>query len=224
MVDLVEGFSLNVVETYNNLVSQIPSEYKIFIGIGIYTVLITIYAIFIWKFYRFLARRDIIKLNLSKYNPTEHPVWNKVLASVLFFLEYIVIMPIVVFFWFAILSVFLLILSREQSVQSILLISAGVVGATRMTSYFSEDLSKDLAKMFPFTILAVFLLNPNAFNFSELVGRFVEIPSLINHILLYLVFVTAIEIVLRAFTLIMQLFSSSEETPKPENEEENEQV
>ena len=145
MVNLTEGFSLGFVETYNNIVSQIPPEYGIFIGIGIYTVLIAIYSIFVWKFYRFLAKRDVIQLNLSQYNWTEHPTWNKVLASALFFLEYIVIMPVLVFLWFALLSVFLLILSREQTVQNILLISAGIVAATRMTSYFSEDLSKDLA-------------------------------------------------------------------------------
>ncbi|MCK5177829.1 MAG: hypothetical protein KAQ92_08955, partial [Candidatus Aenigmarchaeota archaeon] len=34
----------------------------------------TVYAIFIFKFYRFLARKDIIPLNLNQYNRAEHPL------------------------------------------------------------------------------------------------------------------------------------------------------
>ena len=56
---------------------QIPDLYKPFVILAIYTIIIAIYSIFIWKFYKFLAKRNIIELNLSQYSRTEHPFLNK---------------------------------------------------------------------------------------------------------------------------------------------------
>ena len=148
---------------------QIPENWIPFVILLIYVIGIAIYAILIWKFYKFLARRNIIELDLRKYNKTEHPTLNKMFASVLFLIEYIIILPLFVFFWFSILSILLLLLSKTQSVDQIVLVSAAIVAATRLTSYLSQDLSKDLAKMFPFTILAVFLL-AFVINNSRLIG------------------------------------------------------
>jgi len=42
-----------------------PDDQKVLFSLIVYTILILMYSIFIWKFYRFLASRDIIQLNLS---------------------------------------------------------------------------------------------------------------------------------------------------------------
>ncbi len=199
---------------------QIPETYKPLVVLILYTVIIAVYAIFIWKFYKFLARKNIIKMNLGGYNKTEHPIWNKFIASLLFLLEYVIVMPILVFFWFSILAIFLLILSESRSVSHILLITGAIVAATRISAYYSTSLSKDLAKMFPFTVLAIFLLNPEFFSIAKLITRFSEIPSLFNHILIYLVFIAGLEIFMRFLFLIIDFFSSEEERAVEEETEE----
>ena len=200
-----------ITNMYSHFSSSIPEEYKIFVIICFYSVLIAVYAIFIWKFYRFLAKRDILELNLRKYNTTTHPVLNKLVASGFFLLEYVIILPLLILIWFAILSVFLLLLSSQnQEVANILLISASIVAAIRITSYFSEDLSKDLAKIFPFTVLGVFLLNPDFFLIRIFIERISEIPSLFGHIFKYLVFIFGVEILMRAIYVVIDLFSGGE--------------
>ena len=211
-----EAYLQKTVETYTEVMNSLPQHYAAIINLFVFTLLIVIYTIFIWKFYRFLARKDIIKLDLRKYNKLEHPGWRKFLAVILYFAEYIIVLPFIVFFWFAILTFFLILLSK-QNVEAILLISAAIVASVRMTSYYKEDLSKDLAKLFPFTILAVFLLSPDFFSFELLVLQFSKIPSLLSNILYYLFFIIGLEIILRFFEIIFSVRNSSED----ENEEEN---
>jgi len=195
------------------MIQEVVNFFQISEGISIfnliiYAVLIAAYSVFIWKFYKFLARKNIIFLNLTQYNKTKHPLGNKILHSLLFLAEYLIILPVMVVVWFVVLGVFLIILSKEQSVQQILLITAAIISATRITAYISEDLSKDLAKMFPFTMLAIFLLTPNFFLLDQLIPRFLEIVNFFEHILFYLVFVLIIEFLMRLSDTIISLFRS----------------
>ena len=203
---------------YEEFINSLPQHYGIWINLFIFTVLITLYAVFIWKFYRFLAQKDIIKLNLKQYSRSEHPVLKKILASILYFIEYVIILPFLVFFWFAILAIFLILLSKEQTVQNILLISSAVVASVRMTSYYKEDLSRDLAKMFPFTILVVFLLSPNFFSLPQVISKFLQIPLLLQNILYYLVFIIGLEIILRFFEMIFSIGKTEEIEEESEKE------
>lgn len=203
----------SVLSFYNNLENYIPAKYRIFISLGFYIIFIAIYAIFIWKFYRFLAKRDIFKLDLNKYNNSTHPVFSKFFELVFFFIKFLVIFPIIIFFWFGTLSLFLLFLSKSQSIDQIILISAGIVGAIRLTAYISEDLSKDLAKMFPFTLLGIFLIDPNFFSVGDFIQKISQIPSFIQDVFLYLIFIFIAEIIMRLiFTLIMAIKGGDSES------------
>ena len=189
------------------IINSVPSQYRILINLGFYTIFIAIYAVFIWKFYKFLASREILSLNFKQYNLSARPGLEKFIAIVLFSVEYLVILPFLVFFWFTILALFLLLLS-EGNPEQVLLVSAAIIASTRITSYIGEDLAKDLAKILPFTVLATFLLNPNFFNTLNIVGKFSQIPSLFNSFLIYIVFIFIIEYVLRSVYSIAQLFDS----------------
>lgn len=201
----------DIKEIYETLITSIPQPYAILLNLLVFTILITFYALFVWKFYRFLAKKDIIKLNLGQYNKTEHYGLKKFLAYVFYFIEYIIILPFVVFFWFTMLVVFLILLSKEQSVQSILIISAVVVASVRMTAYYKEDLSRDLAKMLPFTILTVFLLSPNFFSLPNVINQFLQIKVMLQNIPYYLIFIIILEIILRFFEMIFSNKGSEEE-------------
>ena len=112
-------------------------------------------------------------------------------------MKYIVIFPIFSFLWFGLLSLFLFFLAKSQSVETILLISMTIVSAVRATAYYDENLSKDLAKMIPFTMLGVFVVEPTGFSLAVVWERLVSIPTFVDLIGRYLLFVVLLEFVLR---------------------------
>ena len=165
-----------------------------------------VYSVFIFKFYRFVAKRDIFELNLKQYSKSSDSIIQKIWGSILYVIEYILLFPIFTFFWYGMIAIFLVFLSREQSVQNVLLVSIALVGAIRITAYYNEDLSKDLAKMLPFALLGIFLVDISFFSFSTSISLVMEIPSFWSIILHYLVFVIALEFVLRIGHGIYRLF------------------
>jgi len=190
--------------TINSINQAIPENIQPYAGLLAMILAIVVYAMIVWKFYRFLSRRDILRLNLEQYNNVEHPIVNKVFAVFLYIVEYIIIMPILVFFWFIVMAVFLLVLAQESNVESILLISAGIVGAVRVTAYYSEDLSKDIAKLFPLTLLVIALVTPGfVSSFGQSISKLSEINSLADNILFYLIIIIAIELFMRILYLIV---------------------
>jgi len=205
---MVEDQIVNALEGTLNVFPEGPD---VLFSLIVYTILILMYSVFIWKFYRFLASRDIIQLNLKQYNYSNHPVLEKFAAVGLYALEYLIILPFLVFFWFAILSIFLLVLSESQNTLQILLISAAIIASTRVTSYISEDLSKDLAKILPFTILAAFILGTSFFDLDLVITKISQIPSLFDNIITFVVFIFIIEFVFRILYSIYQLITSKNE-------------
>ena len=191
--------------------SIFPEDQKVLFSLIVYTILILIYSVFIWRFYKFLASREVIKLNLSQYNYSNHPFLEKFLAIVLYTLEYLIILPFLVLFWFAILSIFLLVLSESPDILQILLISAAIITSTRVTAYISEDLSKDIAKILPFTVLATFILGSSFFDTNTVIDRIFQIPSLFGEILTFLIFIFIVEFIFRSGYSVIQLFSSKDE-------------
>ena len=187
----------------NSISSLFPEPYKSYLVLGIFILLISIYSIFVWKFYRFLAKRDLLELNLNQYNNSDHPFLKKFFEVLLFIAEYIIILPVVVFFWFFVISIILLLLAKEHSISNILLISATMVGAVRISAYYNEDLSKDLAKLFPLTVLAVAFLTPNFFDLNDTISKISEIPNLFTNIIFYLISIVILEFILRIFFLII---------------------
>jgi hypothetical protein len=205
-----------------NILNEIPEAYGLYVVLLAYIIFITVYAIMIWKFYRFLARRDILKIDFSKYNRGTHPFAKKSFAGLFFILKYVLITPVIVTFWFLFFSIFLLLLSNEQTISQILIISVSMIAAIRITSYYSEDLSKDLAKMFPFTALAVFLLN-SQFNLNVVLEKVSEIHMIFDNILIFLGIIIIIEVMMRVLFIISGIFTTEEEEKKEKTEAESEE-
>ena len=192
--------------------NSVPTNYRLLLILAFFTAVIAIYSIFVYYFYKYLAKKNIIELNLNKYNTSEHPTLSKLIATVFYIIEYLIILPITTFFWFAILSILMLVLSKTESVATILTIAAALVAAVRVTSYISENLSRDLAKMLPFALLAFFIVEPNFFSVSLLFERFSQIPSLFSSILYFLIFIIGLELIMRVVDLMSWLFKSSEQS------------
>ncbi|RLG16119.1 hypothetical protein DRN69_01670 [Candidatus Pacearchaeota archaeon] len=214
--EVMIAFSNKLIEAYNSIISLLPLWAQNFINLFFIVLIIFAYALFIWKLYRFIATKNIFEFDLSKYNTSKNPLMTKLIAGALYLLEYIIILPFLIFFWFSIFTLFLIFLTQELPVNSLLIVSAVIVAAVRMAAYYREDLAKDLAKLIPFTLLAVSLLNPGFFDIERILSHFEQIPTLLNNIVHYLIFIIILEIILRSFDFIFSLFGLEEENKETE--------
>ena len=110
---------------------------------------ITVYGVFVFNFYRFLARKDIFTLNLQKHNQSRHPVLRKTFSVIFYIFMSLVLYPVFVFVWFGVMAALLYILSKNQTTENVMLVAMGVVGAIRVCSYYKEALATDIAKIDP---------------------------------------------------------------------------
>ncbi len=209
-----------IVGSYTSFLNTLPSWGQTFLNIFLILIVILLYLLFVKGFYSSISKKDILGLNLNQYNKYELPFPKLVIKSLLYFVEYLVIIPFVVFFWFSILAVFLLVLT-DISATSILLVAAIVVLAARVTSYFKKSVSENVAKLLPFNLLAIALLTPGFFKFDVILSHFQAIPSLFGQIIIYLVFIITFEILMRAVDFIISLFDISFEEKAEKEQEEN---
>lgn len=162
----------------------------------LFVVGVFIYVWFIFKFYPFLSKRDIFELNLQQYSESFIGGVKIFLSGIFYVLEYVFILPFFAFFWFGVVAVILAMLSKSN-VESMLLIAMVLVGSIRMTAYYKEDLSKDLAKILPFALLGVFLVNVSFFSWQASVETLKQFPSQWKQMMYYLIFIVLLEILLR---------------------------
>ena len=215
MVDLLNMTIESLQQGYMYFYNQFsPITGETFLQLFVFTIGLFIYAIFVWHFYKTLSKRDLFKINLEKYNLpyVKHKTLGKVGSSIAYILKYGFIFPIYIFIWFLILSLFLLVLSEEIPINHIILTSVVVVSATRVTSYYKEDLSSDMAKLIPFALLAILITNPNFFSVETTIARFSEIPNLWSQILQFLIFSIVLEWILRILYLIKRGLSKSKQS------------
>ena len=165
--------------------------------VTVYVLGMAVYALFVFKFYRFVASRDMFELNLSKYEESRFRRAWAFLHVTLYTAKYIILFPIFAFLWFAVLTLILTFLSKGQAFPEILLMALATVTAIRVTAYYNEDLSKDLAKILPFAVLGIFLINASFFRVSDSLEVLKEAKDYTENILYYLVFLIAVEFALR---------------------------
>ena len=184
-------------ELVNNLAGNfsINEAFALLKPLSLFIMGIAIYSIFIFKFYRFVARREILKFNVKEYSGA----FGKFFYSIIYLFKYLIVFPILSFFWFIVIAGILAFLSKQSSMQIILLISIALVAVIRVTAYYTEELSKDLAKMLPFALLGVFLVDISFFSFSNSLESIKQLPSLWKTIVYYLIFIVLLEFILSIF-------------------------
>ena len=165
--------------------------------VAIYILGMAVYAVFVFKYYRFVAARDMFAVDLSKYAASRFRWMRIFLHIVMYVAKYLVLFPFFAFFWFAILTLILTFLSKDRSFPDVLLMALVTISAIRVTAYYNEDLSRDLAKILPFAVLAIFLIDTSFFAISESLDMLKDTPDHAENILYYLLFLIAMEFVLR---------------------------
>ena len=169
---------------------------------------IFIYAVFVFTFYRFLAKRDIVTANLSRYNKAGY----QFLRAILYLFQHVLLFPILTICWGAVVVVVLALLGEDKPVEDILLVSVALVSTIRATAYVTEDLSRDLAKMLPFAVLGLYLVNKSYVSMSVSSGVLEDVPDHWELIVYYIIFVVALEFVLRiVYGLVSSLKPSSDQ-------------
>jgi hypothetical protein len=215
MEEMIKLIGLQIIELYKEFISFFPSYVGNAINFLILVLLIVLYAILIWKAYKFISRKNLLNLELKKYNKFEYPFSVRLVASALYFLEYIIILPILVLISFIVLTFFLVVLSQDQEISKIFVISAVVISAIRMTSYYKEEIAQEIAKFLPMTLLAVAILNPKSFSqtqyFSNAIIQITQIPSLIGQVGSYLLMILILEITLRFFDSVFFVLKINDE-------------
>jgi len=148
-------------------------------------IAIAIYAVIIYKFYRYIATRDCFKPSERKHTKT------------IGFVKYFFLFPFVAVIYFMGFSLMLLFLSKDISVGVVLSTSFAVILAIRITAYYTEDLSKDLAKMLPFALLGIFLVSPSFFEYQDVIDKVNSFPDFVNTAVQFIIFLIIVEWILR---------------------------
>ena len=120
-------------------------------------VAIVMYSGLVFRFYRLLARRTMISIDITTDKEGLIGWLSRQNKRLIFIILYVVLTPTLIGFWALVLSTILVILNGGQQLSSVAELAVAVVGAIRITSYFSENLAQDLSKMLPFAVLGVFL-------------------------------------------------------------------
>jgi len=195
---------------YDSIVNIFPNNFKMFPLLAILSLGIAIYSAVVWMFYKILAKKNILKLDLDQYNNSENATIKKIAEVLLYIAEFLLITPVLITLWFIVFTALLLLLAKDQSIPIILLISTSFIAAIRLCAYFNEDLSNDLAKMFPFTLLGIAILTPDFFDFGGTIARATELGKLLVPAIYNIIFIFAVEIIAR----IISLFNSKKEIEK----------
>ena len=219
MTEVFKGIGDILTLLYNSLIEILPVFLQRFIAFFIIALIIVIYSFIVWKFYKSISKKDILGLDLNKYNRTKHPIVTKFIAGVLYLVEYILVAPLIIFLWFGLLTILLIAITEAIPPANIILISGLMIASIRIISYSSTDLAQDIAKIVPLTLLAMSFLTPNFFSVTRILGTFAEIPGLFGEIGIYLVFIVFLEIILRFFDFIFSLLQIGNKVPKEEEEE-----
>ena len=153
-------------------------------------LLIAIYSIAIWHFYRFIATRDCFNINTIHHQ------------QFFSFLKYFLFFPFIAFLFFLGFALMILFITREYEFVSILSTSFAVVIAIRLTAYYSEDLSKDVAKMLPFALLGLYIADPSYFSFAEIAAKINSLPEFLNLCIQFIILIVIVEWILRIILTI----------------------
>ncbi len=173
---------------------------------GLFTGGLVIYGFFIFSFYKHVSRRLLFKLEMPSFKGAKHPfVWSLWLHF-LYVLKYVFVSPFLFFLWATCISFILLIFNGSNTipVETTLLIAMALLAAIRVTAYFNEELSGELAKTLPLSMLAVFLLDMTAVSLATFIDKLQLVPALGPQLAFYFACVVILEFVLRMIDAVVK--------------------
>ncbi len=184
--------------------------------VTLYVIGVAVYAAFVFNFYRFVALRDMFAFDIYRFEESNHPALRSFLHVIAYVLKYLIVFPLFAFFWFAVLVLMLTFLAKDRDFTDTLLIALAMVSGIRFSAYYDEDLARDLAKILPFALLALFLIDASFFDIVESLETLTEVSDHGETVVYYLLFLIGLEFVLRfGFGLHAWLFKKRPARTKP---------
>ena len=185
--------------------------YNIIEPLVLFILGLAVHSILVFNLYKFVAKRDIFELNLRQYNRLQHKFLYKIYATFLYFLEYLLFFPLFLTVWFIAFSIMIISLTNQTDAATVLLISMAIVSTIRVLSYYKQTLSKEVAKLLPFALLAVFLMDISFFSWEKSWNLLIQIPSMLEILIYYFAFVVGLEFILRIFYSISKALFNRDE-------------
>ncbi|MDY6789570.1 MAG: hypothetical protein SVV03_06460 [Candidatus Nanohaloarchaea archaeon] len=178
-----------------------------------------LYSIFVFRLYKFIAQKDIFKLDLAEY-ASGFELFKNFFKLILYILEYLLFFPVLTIAWFVVFAGLLALLSSTHTVESLMLVSIAVVTTIRVCAYYNSALAEDVGKTLPLALLGIVLVD----GFKELsVSRAIDIGFNLagkwEVVLYYLGFVIVLELVLRLLTIIFRGTVETEDEGEGEGED-----
>ena len=177
-------------------------------------IAIAAYSGFLFMFYRMLARRDILTLDLSKYDQTMGGKIRAFFRTAAWLVQYALAIPVIIAFWTVVMAVILTLLADGNDHARNALIATSVVGSVRILSYWTEELSRDVAKMLPFAVLGVFLVGSTSIEFNEFEELIDNRNELAASYLNSLILLSILETFLRIYHGVRELVGSQRRVDK----------
>jgi hypothetical protein len=149
-----------------------------------------IYAIIVFTFYTSISRRDIFRVVKSVNEPLE---------KIGYGFEYVFLFPMLAFLWFFMMAILLSMMSQTIGIENIFLVSMMSIATIRVTSYYDEHLSREVAKIVPFGLLSVFILDMSHFSVQAPVSVIQQFPAFADTLIYYFFFILVLEFALKMF-------------------------
>mgnify|MGYP001493064721 FL=1 len=178
---------------------------------------IVLYSAFVYRFYRYLAKKDLIDADFSQYSEGFSGFMKRLVDGLMLIVQNILFAPFLISFWVLILAIILTLLSGGDDLYWNVLVATSVVGAVRVISYFSEDLARDVAKMLPFAVLGVFLVDSGAFNWEAVSLLWDQLDDFATSFASSMLLVIILETTLRVIVTLKQIISPPDESIDLEN-------
>ena len=152
-------------------------------------------AIFImWYFYhKQLSRKDLFEIPKIDSNSKFMNFINRFI----YFSKYVIIFPLYSFIWFLIFSFLLVLIAKSRPIGEIMFFGIVIVSVTRISAYVSPKLAEDMAKLLPWALIIIFLIDPQSITIESVQTSFNSFVQEIPNVAKYLIFIAFVEWSLR---------------------------
>jgi hypothetical protein len=176
----------------------------IYLRIVIVTLLVFIGMWLLWKTYMHLSKKNLFELHRPK--DKDATFWNKAA----YWLKYLLVLPLLIFFWFVIFVVCLRVLTLKTDPADIMFLGIVLISSIRIAAYFNERMAEDLAKMLPLTLLAAIILSPSFISTNIRIEDLYVFKTEFMRFAKYLLFIIVLEFVLKVVNRLIKKFSASQ--------------
>ena len=145
---------------------SVSSGAGILVPAAIFAVSVAFFAYAVFNLSRVMSVRNVLGINLAGLRQRGRP-WLLVLYGLAYVVMYGGIFPVLAYPWFCVLVILLAFMYNSKTPDDLLFISVAVLAAVRVTAYHNPDLARDIAKILPFGMLGVFLINLGDFDYGK---------------------------------------------------------